>query len=102
MTTVSDTLYEDVASFLNFTWADPDREKRIRGYILSSANYLDYVANKEFVYEGDNADQLARELLFNRVLYADSQALDDFHKNYVNELNTLRIMYGVDDNAEDI
>lgn len=101
MTEVSDTLYEDVASYLNFTWTDPEREKRIKGHILSSANYIDYVANKTFVYEGDNADQFARELLFNRVLYADSQALDDFHKNYVNELNTLRIMYGDSENAED-
>ena len=40
-----------------------------------------------------NEDYLARDLLFNRVLYMDSQALDDFAKNYNGYLEELRIKY---------
>lgn len=104
MTEVSDALYEEVASFLNFTWEDSKRTERIKGYILSSAQYLESIANSEIVFEsaeGKTVDYLAKDLLLNRVLYMDSQALDDFAKNYVNELNTLRITYEVVDATED-
>ena len=90
---MNDNLLEEVKSFLNFTWEDPAKENRIISYIISSIEYLKEVAG---VDEGDvEEDQLAHDLLLNRVLYMDSQALDDFNKNYVGMIQELKIKYSV-------
>ena len=85
-------LLEEVKSFLNFTWTDLDREKRIESYISSSIYYLNDLAGVDIDY---TIDKLARDLLFNRVLYMDSQMLNDFDANYNTMLNELRIKYKV-------
>lgn len=90
-----ETLLDEVKSFLNFTWEDVAKEQRIIGYINSSIAYLKEVANAEIDFYSDEKDYLARDLLFNRVLYMDSQALDDFLKNYNGMLEELKIKYSV-------
>lgn len=85
-------LLEEVKSFLNFTWTDLDREKRIESYISSSIYYLNDLAGVDIDY---TIDKLARDLLFNRVLYMDSQMLNDFAINYNSMLNELKIKYKV-------
>ena len=81
---------EDVRSFLNITWQDTARDERLKGYIKSSSLFLNGVAGEVIDFEDD---LLARELLLNRVLYLDNQALNDFGANYNRELNELRIRY---------
>lgn len=87
---MQDTLLEELKSFLNFTWTDANRTKRIEGYMLSSMQYLNEVAGTVIDY---TVDYLAKDLLFNRVLYMDSQALDDFQDNYNSLMNELKIKY---------
>lgn len=86
-------LLEEVKSFLNFTWEDPAKEQRILGYINSSIAYLKEVAGDDDL--DVKTDLLAHDLLMNRVLYMDSQALDDFNKNYNGMLEELKIKYSV-------
>lgn len=86
-----ESLLEEIKSFLNFTWNDEARTKRIENYMLSSDKYLCEVANVKTIDYA--ADYLAKDLLFNRVLYADSQALADFHENYNQLLNELMVKY---------
>jgi hypothetical protein len=86
-------LLEEVKSFLNFTWVDPAKEKRILTYINSSIAYLKEVAGTDTL--DVTTDHLAHDLLLNRVLYMDSQALDDFNKNYNGMIEELRIKYSV-------
>ena len=88
-----DELLEEVKSFLNFTWVDPAKEQRIIGYVNSSIAYLKEVAGTDDL--DVNSDYLAHDLLLNRVLYMDSQALDDFNKNYNGMLEELKIKYSV-------
>lgn len=83
-------LLAEVKSFLNFTWTDLSREERITMYIKSSIAYLEEVAGVEINFE---KDYLAKDLLFNRVLYMDSMALDDFKNNYAGYLEELKIKY---------
>lgn len=83
-------LLEEVKSFLNFTWTDYSREERIKSYIISSIEYLKEVAGTDIDLK---TDYLSRDLLFNRVLYMDSQALDDFAKNYNSYLLELKLKY---------
>ena len=102
---MEDTLLEEVKSYINFTWEDEAKENRIKGYINSSIAYLQEVANHELVFISDEnseeeQDELARDLLFNRVLYMDSQALDDFNKNYNGFLDELKIKYAVLNDAD--
>ncbi len=89
-------LLEEVKSFLNFTWTDEAKENRIKEFINSSLAYLNEVAGVEIDI---TTDYLARELFFNRVLYMDSNALDDFQKNYNGMLNELKIKYHADENT---
>lgn len=89
---MNNTLLEEVKSFINFTWEDQNKENRIIEFINSSQAYLNTVAGTEIDF---NTDYLARELLFNRVLYMDSHALDDFGKNYSGMLEELKIAYAV-------
>lgn len=86
-------LLEEVKSFLNFTWEDPAKENRILTYINSSIAYLKEVAGDDSL--DVKTDYLAHDLLLNRVLYMDSQALDDFNKNYNGMIEELRIKYSV-------
>lgn len=86
-----DLLLEEVKSFLNFTWTDEARSKRIENYILASDSYLCEVAGVESI--DYTTDFLAKELLFNRVLYSDSQALVDFQENYNGMLNEFKIKH---------
>lgn len=85
-------MLDELKSFLNFTWEDSAKEQRIIGYMNSSIAYLKEVANYEINFD---EDFLARDLLFNRVLYMDSHALDDFGKNYNGMLEELKIKYAV-------
>lgn len=87
---MDDTLFLEVKSFLNFTWEDSAKDRRILGYIESSKQYLEEIAGKEIDFE---EDQLAKDLLFNRVLYMDAQALDDFANNYNGMLQELAIKH---------
>lgn len=89
-------LLNEVKSFINFTWEDEAKEKRIQEYINSSIAYLNEVAGTEIDFE---TDYLARDLLFNRVLYMDSSALDDFQINYNGLLMELKIKYTDGDTA---
>ena len=95
---MSEQLLSDIKSFLNFTWEDTAKEQRIIGYINSSIAYLKEIADAEINFD---EDYLAKDLLFNRVLYMDSQALDDFQKNYNPMLNELKIKYQKDVRAEE-
>lgn len=81
-------LLNQAKSFLNFTWEDPAKEKRIEGYIYSSMAYLNDVAGYELDFE---KNELANDLLMNRVLYMDCQSLPDFNNNYSGLLKELGV-----------
>ena len=83
-------LLEEVKQYLNYTWEDSVRDTKLVGYINSSIAYLEEVADARINL---STDFLARDLFFNRVLYMNSQALDDFNNNYSGMLNELKIKY---------
>lgn len=91
-------LLEEVKNYLNYTWEDANRDTRLVGYIKSSLDYLNGVAGTELDIK---TNFLAKELLLNRVLYMNSQALDDFQNNYSGMLNELKIQHiNYDDQKE--
>lgn len=79
-------LLEDVKNYLDITWKDELTDKKIGGMIFRSIAYLNDLTHSDLDYE---AEGQARELLFLRVMYDRSGALDDFRKNYLSDLNAL-------------
>ena len=93
-------LLEDVKNHLDITWTDEEGRggEKLSGMIKRSMDRLDEIAGEELDYE---AEAKPRELLFNRVMYDRSGALDDFAKNYSSDLVGLRIGKQVERYAED-
>ncbi len=83
-------MIEEIKSWLDYTWEDAGRDRKLESYIRSSTQYLNNVAGIEIDY---STDLLARDLLFNRVMYMDSKMLADFGSNYAAEINELRTRY---------
>ena len=76
---VSDTLLADVNNYLDNTWKDEARDKKILGFIRSGMVYLDGKLGEEADYESDGDP---RTLLFEYVRYARDGAMDLFETNY--------------------
>ncbi len=72
-------LLEDVKNYINVTWSDPATDDKVCGLIANSTAYLDGKLGGEPDYE---ADGMPRELLFERVRYGWSEALDVFETIY--------------------
>ncbi|MCR0567429.1 hypothetical protein MKC54_05240 [[Clostridium] innocuum] len=86
MNEVISKLLDDVKNYLDITWADDATDKKICGMISRSMKYLNDLTGSALDYE---VEDMPRELLFLRVMYDRAGALDDFRKNYLNELNGL-------------
>ncbi len=99
MNDILDELIEACKDFLDFTWTDEKREAKISEYCLSSVQFLNEIAGVEIDF---NTDYIARDLLFNRVLYMDSHLLSDFEDNYTGMLTSLKIKYSTDENTDSI
>ena len=81
-------LLTDIKSYLNITWLDVNTEKNITGYINRGMARLNDIAG---VLLDFTIEDLPRQLLFDYVRYANSQALEMFEKNFISELTSLRI-----------
>lgn len=78
-------LLEDVKNYINITWSDPATDAKVCGLIANSTAYLDSKLGGEPDYESDG---MPRELLFERVRYGWSEALDVFEANYLSSILT--------------
>lgn len=94
-------LTERIKSFLAITWEDDD--DRIAAMIRSSMERIDNIAGVRLDYmHTDSAEftdsrmysmsMLGQELLMNRVFYINEKGLDDFEKNYSQEVLSLYLM----------
>lgn len=77
--TVSETLLADVNNYLDNTWQDEARDRKILGFIRSGMVYINGKLGKMADYESDD---LPRTLLFEFVRYARDGAMDLFETNY--------------------
>ena len=77
--TVSEALLADVNNYLDNTWIDEARARKVRGFILSGMVRINkwLGENADYESEGD-----PRTLLFEFVRYARDGAMDLFETNY--------------------
>ncbi len=93
-----DELLPFVKDALNKNYLDEAGENRLLRYIEMSAKRLNDVAGTELNFL---ENELARELLVNRVNYAMCNALDEFDTNYRSELIQLHLRGMIDDAEEE-
>lgn len=86
-------LLEAVRSYLDITWVDAAGDEKLSGIIARGIKYIDGIAGAEMDY---TIEDKPRELLFEYCLYARSNALDEFQKNYLHELNSLQLTQEVE------
>nr|DAY94131.1 MAG TPA: Head Tail Connector Protein [Caudoviricetes sp.] len=92
-----DGLLSDTKNYLDITWDDPDGDKKLSGLIARGIKYLDNTAGKQLNY---TIEDKGRELLFDYVRYARSNALDEFQGNYLHELIALQMQTEVPDDTQ--
>lgn len=73
-------LLDDVNNYLDYTWPDEARDRKVLGFIGSGIAYLDKKLGETADY---TADGTPRTLLFEYVRYARDGALDVFENNYL-------------------
>lgn len=79
-------LLNDVKNYLDITWKDDATEKKLCGMISRGMKYFNGITGSELDYLIEDEP---RSLLFIRVMYERSGALDDFVKNYLSDINSL-------------
>jgi hypothetical protein len=92
MNEVSDKLLEDIKNNIDRTWKDDAADKKLSGIILRGCNRINDICGCEFDYEQENT---AKELLISYVMYALAGALDDWQKNYSQDINRLQLIQEV-------
>ena len=81
-------LLQDIKDYLHITWDDEKTDKNLTGMIKRGMKKLDDIAglNLDFTIEDS-----PRELLFDYVRYANSQAWEVWEKNFQSELLSLHL-----------
>ena len=81
-------LLQDIKDYLHITWDDEKTDKNLTGMIKRGMKKLNDIAglNLDFTIEDS-----PRELLFDYVRYANSQALEVWEKNFQSELLSLHL-----------
>lgn len=96
MATISDSLLADVKNYLDITWDDESADAKLAGQIRRGIAYISAKTGLTPAdFDGENADERGRELLFNYVLYDRAGAVNDFKKNYQSDIVGLRIRWEV-------
>ena len=80
-------LLEAVRNYLDISWTDSAGDVKISGIISRGMKYIDKAAGATQDY---TVEDKPRELLLDYCRYARSNALDEFHANYLHELISLQ------------
>jgi hypothetical protein len=83
-----DGLLDAVRSYLDITWEDAAGDLKLTGIIERGMKYLNKVAGAELDY---SVEDTPRQLLFDWVRYARSNALDEFQTDFLHELLGLQM-----------
>lgn len=91
--TTEQQILADVRNYLDITWADPDGDKKLSGFIARGMAFLDDISGDAQDYMAESS---ARQLLFDYVRYARSNALHEFRTNHLPDLLALQLARGVE------
>lgn len=89
-----DGLLAAVKNYLDITWTDNAGDTKLSGIIERGMKYIDGAAGSAMDY---TVEGKPRELLMDYCRYARSNALSEFHGNYLHELLSLQISQEIAD-----
>lgn len=93
MIEVSEELKERVKYKLNITWKDTETEGKISNLIEDAISTLNFkIGNSDIDY---NSPGIERSLFLNYCLYSWNDCLNEFDKDYINEIYQVRSKYEV-------
>lgn len=103
---VAQALLPELKLDRQLTWADEDRDKRLVRFCIDGMVYIDSIMPAPVNFE---TNLNAKRLLFVYVMYAESQAVDEFVVNYQSQLLGMKMdaereayMAEVDADAQDL
>lgn len=85
----ADYFYE-VRNYLDITYTDQDTDTKLTGICSRAEAYLNKAAGCTIEFSKNMEDKSVLQLLFDCIRYIWSGALDDFAKNYADDLFMLR------------
>lgn len=83
-------MLQDIKDYLHISWEDEKTDKNLTGMIKRGMARLTNIAGVSTL--DFTVEDLPRQLLFDYVRYANSQALEVFETNFQGELLTLHLM----------
>lgn len=87
-----EALLPEIRNRLDITWADPEMDQKLIGFLNRGASYILDVSGAVDETALDFFEETKeKELLFEYVRYQRSNAFEDFYKNFKEELWALRI-----------
>lgn len=91
---VDEALLKSMKNDIDMTWEDSAGDEKLSGMIFRGMNKINEICGTEFEYcsDKDGYNSSAYDLLYNYVMYARADALDDFMKNYNSEMNRLQLI----------
>lgn len=84
----AEQLLPEIKSDRQMTWADPERDARLLRYAIDGMVYLDAILPEPADY---TIESNHKRLLFIYVMYAESQAVDDFVDHYQSQLLSMKL-----------
>lgn len=93
MIEISEELKERVKSKLNITWKDAETEAKIKNLTEDAISTLNFkIGNNTIDY---NLSGIEKSLFLNYCLYSWNNCLNEFDKDYINEIYQVRAKYEV-------
>lgn len=89
----------DVKVYLRVTWDDENTDNRLEGILTRAKGILSSYAGVELAF--DDTQRFECQLLLDLCRYINSDAFEDFKKNYASELISLRAKYAVAETEEE-
>lgn len=89
----------DVKVYLRVTWDDEETNTRLEGIFTRAKGILSSYAGVEL--EFDDTQRFECQLLLDLCRYINSDAFEDFKKNYASELISLRAKHAVAETEEE-
>ena len=82
--------FYDIKNYLDITFTDDELDLKLEGVCERAESYLSKAAGSSIEFSINMEDKSLLQLLFDCIRYIWSGALDDFAKNYADDLFMLR------------
>jgi hypothetical protein len=92
-------LLDEVKIKLNITWEDPITEFKLRSIIDDAIVVLNHKLGADVDYSKNG---LEHQLFLNYCLYSYNNCINEFDKNYMNDIYNIRMIYEVKQYEEQV